>query len=77
MKPEKYLENYLISKIGKKKFKTIEKINLIQSGVLDSLDIATLSAEIRKKFKIHLNFNDEKSIKVFESYKRLLSRIKR
>ena len=77
MRPEKYLEKYLISKIGKKKFETIEEINLIQSGVLDSLDIATLSAEIRKKFKININFNDEKSIKVFESYKKILSKLKR
>ena len=75
MKPKEYLENYFSYKVGKKGINKIKKINLIQNGILDSLDIATLSAEIRKKFKIDIKFNDEKSIKIFESYEKLLNKI--
>ena len=77
MKPKEYLEKYFSNKVGKKDIKKIKKINLIQNGILDSLDIATLSAEIRKKFKIDIKFNDEKSIKIFESYEKLLNKISR
>ena len=48
MKPKEYLDNYFYSKIGKKNMHKLKKTNLIQDGILDSLDIVTLSVEIKK-----------------------------
>ena len=53
----------------------LKKTNLIQDGILDSLDIVTLSVEIKKKFNIDLKLNDQKSMKIFESYEKLLEKI--
>ena len=75
MKPKEYLDNYFYSKIGKKNMHKLQNINLIQDGILDSLDIVTLSVEIKKKFNIDIKLNDEKSMKIFESYEKLLEKI--
>jgi len=75
MKPKEYLDNYFYSKIGKKNMHKLKKTNLIQDGILDSLDIVTLSVEIKKKFNIDLKLNDQKSMKIFESYEKLLEKI--
>ena len=75
MKPKEYLDNYFFSKIGKKNMHKLQNINLIQDGILDSLDIVTLSVEIKKKFNIDVKLNDKKSIKIFESYEKLLEKI--
>lgn len=75
MKPKEYLDNYFYSKIGKKNMHKLKNINLIQDGILDSLDIVTLSVEIKKRFNIDLKLNDQKSMKIFESYEKLLEKI--
>ena len=75
MKPKEYLDNYFYSKIGKKNMLKLQNINLIQDGILDSLDIVTLSVEIKKKFNIDVKLNDKKSIKIFESYEKLIEKI--
>ena len=76
MEPKKFLDDYLKSKVGKKDFKKIIKKNLIHEGIIDSLDIVFLSVTIKKKFDITIKFNDEKSIQLFNSYEKLLNRIK-
>tara|TARA_B110000014_G_scaffold66882_1_gene45717 strand:- start:158 stop:397 length:240 start_codon:yes stop_codon:yes gene_type:complete len=76
MEPKKFLDDYLKSKVGKKDFKKIIKKNLINEGIIDSLDIVFLSVTIKKKFDITIKFNDEKSIQLFSSYEKLLNRIK-
>ena len=76
MEPKKFLDDYLKSKVGKKDFKKIIKKNLIYEGIIDSLDIVFLSVTIKKKFDITIKFNDEKSIQLFNSYEKLLNRIK-
>ena len=76
MEPKKFLDDYLKSKVGKKDFKKIIKKNLVYEGIIDSLDIVFLSVTIKKKFDITIKFNDEKSIQLFNSYEKLLNRIK-
>lgn len=75
MNPKIFLDNYLISKVGKNKFKYIIDLDLIAEGIIDSLDIVTLSTTIKKKFKIDLNFNSSNSVDLFRSYKKILNKI--
>lgn len=75
MKPKEYLDNYFYSKIGKKNMQKLKNINLIEEGILDSLDIVTISVEIKKKFNVNIKLNDEKSMKIFQSYEKLLEKI--
>jgi acyl carrier protein len=75
MNPKIFLDNYLILKVGKNKFKHIIDLDLIAEGIIDSLDIVTLSTTIKKKFKIDLNFNNSNSVDLFRSYKKILNKI--
>ena len=73
MTPKKLLDNFLKKKIDKKNFKNLTKLNLLFDGFIDSLDVVTIS-HLFKKFKIDLEIN-EKNIKVFNSYNKLLEKI--
>jgi acyl carrier protein len=53
----------------------LKNINLIEEGILDSLDIVTISVEIKKKFNVDIKLNNEKSMKIFQSYEKLLEKI--
>ena len=75
MKTKEYLDNYFYSKIGKKNMQKLKNINLIEEGILDSLDIVTISVEIKKKFNVDIKLNNEKSMKIFQSYEKLLEKI--
>tara|TARA_B110000971_G_C20006362_1_gene499350 strand:- start:1739 stop:1978 length:240 start_codon:yes stop_codon:yes gene_type:complete len=75
MKAKIFLNNYLISKVGKKRFKLVMNEDLIAQGIIDSLDIVTLCMLIKKKFKIDIKFNDDESVNLFRSYNKILSKI--
>jgi len=63
--------------LEKKNIKSIRKQNLIESGIIDSLDIVTLSVMIKKKFGVDININSQKSINLFKSYDSILNAIKK
>ncbi len=75
MQPEKFLQKYFKEKIKNKSINSLRKIDLISNGVIDSLDIVTLSVMIKKEFKIDININSQKSIDIFRSYDKLLKKI--
>ena len=77
LEAKKFLYNYFSSKVGKKNIKSIRKQNLIESGIIDSLDIVTLSVMIKKKFGVDININSQKSINLFKSYNSILNAIKK
>ncbi len=77
LEAKKFLDNYFSSKVGKKNIKSIRKQNLIESGIIDSLDIVTLSVMIKKKFGVDININSQKSINLFKSYDSILNAIKK
>ena len=58
------------------KLKDIKKINLIKSGVIDSLDILDLTSFIKKKFKTNLDISDHKILKQYEKFEKIIKLIK-
>lgn len=76
MKPEKFVENFFKKKIGKKNFLTIKKRKLISDGIIDSLDIVFLSVKMKKSFNISLEPNNQKNLEIFNSYEKLIKRIR-
>ena len=45
------VDDFLIKKEGKSVLKNIEKKKLVDDGLIDSLDILTITSEIEKKTK--------------------------
>ena len=74
---KKFLDNYFLSKVEKKNIKSLKKQNLIDSGIIDSLDIVTLSVMIKKKFGVDIAINSQKSINLFKSYDSILKAIEK
>ena len=75
MKAEKFLDKYLKERAPDKKISSLKNIDLISNGILDSLDIATLSVMIKKNFNINVDINSQKSIDLFRSYKNILKKL--
>ena len=63
--------NFLVKKVGKKILKGIEKKNLLNEGIIDSLDVFTLASLIEKKAKRKLNISNDTIFKKFQKYKEL------
>jgi len=73
---ERDLFSFFIKKNNKLKLKNIKKINLIKSGVLDSLDILDLASFIKKKFKTNLDISDHKILKQCEKFEAIIKLIR-
>tara|TARA_Y100000780_G_C13534489_1_gene358968 strand:- start:215 stop:451 length:237 start_codon:yes stop_codon:yes gene_type:complete len=65
------VDNFLVKKEGKKILKGIEKKNLLNEGIIDSLDVFTLASLIEKKAKRKLNISNDTIFKKFQKYKEL------
>ena len=65
------VDNFLVKKEGKKILRGIEKKNLLNEGIIDSLDVFTLASLIEKKAKRKLNISNDKIFKKFQKYKEL------
>ena len=72
---EIFKNNYFVKKEGKSISKIIHKINLINEGFLDSLDMVTFSLAIEKKFKIKINPNLNQTINNFKTLKLIINLI--
>jgi len=72
----KELENFFEKRDGKEALKNLRKKNLIKDGVIDSLDILTLSVILQKKFNYKVNLNNSKTLKSFEKFDKIASLIK-
>jgi acyl carrier protein len=72
----KELEAFFEKRDGKESLKKLRKKNLIKDGVIDSLDILTLSTILQKKFNYKINLNNSKNLKSFEKFDKIVSLIK-
>ncbi len=66
------VDDFLTKKEGKSILKNIEKKNLVNDGILDSLDILTVASEIEKKAKKKIDISKPKNFKKFNKYKDLI-----
>jgi len=73
---EKVLESFFVKKEGQNIKKSLKKINLLKSGILDSMDILNLALFISKKFNIKVDISNEKNLKAFEKFDHILKLIK-
>lgn len=69
---KKIVDDFLIKKEGKSILKKIETKNLVNEGILDSLDILTVASEIEKKTKKKIDISKPKNFKKFNKYKELI-----
>ena len=74
-KKEKILENWFADREGKQIIKTLKKVNLVDSGLLDSLDILTLTLFLEKKFNCKIDISKPRILKNFEKFDNLLKMI--
>ena len=73
---EKIIEKLFIKKEGKSIKKKLKKINLVKSGLLDSMDILNLAVFISNKFNIKIDISNEKNLKAFEKFENILNLVK-
>tara|TARA_B100000161_G_C33222559_1_gene269160 strand:- start:53 stop:295 length:243 start_codon:yes stop_codon:yes gene_type:complete len=66
------VDEFLKDKLGDTFHVDVKKKNLINDGLLDSLDILTLSSIIEKKTKRKINISDPKIFKKFHKYSDLI-----
>jgi len=72
----KELETFFERRDGKEVLKNLRKKNLIKDGLIDSLDILTLSTILQKKFNYKINLNNSKNLKSFEKFDKIVNLIK-
>ena len=70
---KKIIDNFLVKKEGKSILKDIDKKNLIDEGLIDSLDILTLASQIEKKTKKKIDILKTKNFNKFKKYKDLIN----
>ena len=73
---EKIIEKFFIQKEGQSIKKKLKKINLVKSGLLDSMDILNLAVFISNKFNIKIDISNEKNLKAFEKFENILNLVK-
>ena len=67
------IDEFLLKKEGKSILKDIEKKNLVREGIIDSLDLLTLSSLIEKKTGSKINISSPKIYNKFNNYKKLIN----
>ena len=72
---EEFIINFFLEKDGKSIVKKIHKVDFIEMGLLDSLDIVTLSFEIEKKFKIKTFPGTEQTLNNFKNLNKMVNHI--
>ena len=70
---KKIIDNFLLKKEGKSVLKDIEKKNLVDEGLIDSLDILTITSEIEKKTNKKIDISKPKNFNKFNKYKDLIN----
>ena len=70
---KKIVDDFLVKKEGKSVLKGIEKKNLVDEGLIDSLDILTIASEIEKKTNKKIDISKPKNFYKFNKYKDLIN----
>ena len=70
---KKIIDDFLSKKEGKSILKDIEEKNLVDEGLIDSLDILTIASEIEKKTNKKIDISKSKNFNKFNKYKDLIN----
>jgi acyl carrier protein len=70
---KKIVDDFLSKKEGMSVLKGIEKRNLVDEGLIDSLDILTIASEIEKKTNKKIDISKPKFFYKFNKYKDLIN----
>ena len=74
---EKILQKWFVDREGKSIVKDLKSLNLLESGILDSLDVLTLVMFLEKKFKIKIDISKPKTLKSLEKFETIIKLINR
>ena len=67
-KTEKIVSQFFIEREGEGILKDIKKIDFIDEGILDSLDIVSLAAYLQKKFNKKIDVTKYETMKAFHNF---------
>ena len=70
---KKIIDDFLSKKEGKSILKDIEEKNLVDEGLIDSLDILTIASEIEKKTNKKIDISKSKNFNKFNKYKNIIN----
>lgn len=73
---EKIIEKFFLKKEGQSIKKKLKKINLVKSGLLDSMDILNLAVFLSNKFNLKIDISNEKNLKAFEKFENIVNLVK-
>ena len=69
---EKILCDFFIEREGKGILKVIRDLDLIDEGILDSLDIVSLAAYLQKNFNKKIDVTEPKILKAFHKFEDIM-----
>jgi len=72
---EKKLLKFFIEREGEGVKNIIKKVDLIDGGLLDSLDIVSLASFIQKEFKVKINLTNDSTFTKMKKFKTILKLI--
>jgi len=67
-KTEKIVSQFFIEREGEGILKDIKKIDFIDEGILDSLDIVSLAAYLQKKFNKKIDVTNYETMQAFHNF---------
>ena len=65
---EKIVSEFFIEREGEEILKVIRKIDFIDEGILDSLDVVSLAAFLQKKFNKKIDVTNYETIQAFHRF---------
>jgi acyl carrier protein len=74
-KTEKIVSQFFIEREGEGILKDIKKIDFIDEGILDSLDIVSLAAYLQKKFNKKIDVTNYETMQAFHNFKDIVKLI--
>jgi acyl carrier protein len=75
-KIEKIVSQFFIEREGEGILKDIKKIDFIDEGILDSLDIVSLAAYLQKKFDKKIDVTNYETMQAFHNFNDIVKLIR-
>tara|TARA_B100000029_G_scaffold510781_1_gene603121 strand:+ start:997 stop:1236 length:240 start_codon:yes stop_codon:yes gene_type:complete len=73
---EKIVSEFFVEREGEEILKVIRKIDFIEEGILDSLDVVSLAAFLQKKFDKKIDVTNYETMEAFHHFDDIIKLIK-